>query len=261
MSFAEDKIDYIVNEYTIKNRSTYDIANEFGTYPNKINRILVKAGVELKDKVTAQKAAIDSGRYIHPTKGKKRSQETKIKISESIHNYWTNISEDERQKKVEKGKEQWNNMSDEQREELRKASGDAVRKASKEGSKIEHFIRESLIAAGYEVLFHKKGLILRDDFEVDLFVPLLKTVIEIDGPSHFFPIWGEENLNRHIRADSHKNGLLLSEGYVVIRVKYLRKNISQKHMRDIFSAILSVLKKIEEKFPDKDSRYIELEPK
>ena len=87
----------------------------------------------------------------------------------------------------------------------------------------------------------------------------LKTVIEIDGPAHFLPIWGEEALQKNIRSDAQKSGLILSGGYVMIRVKNISKTISQKIQRDMLNAIISHLEKIENKFPKKGKRYIEFE--
>ena len=95
--------------------------------------------------------------------------------------------------------------------------------------------------------------------EVDLFVPGLKTAIEIDGPAHFLPIWGEESLQKHIRADAQKAGMLINRGYVILRVKNLIKNISQKRMRDILNQVIDELEKIDKKFPSSAKRLIEIE--
>ena len=249
----------IVDMYTNEKLSTYAIAAKFDTYPNKIRRILLKYGIELNDRSTAQKQAIASGRTEHPTLGKPRSTKTKQKISESIFKLWKNLSEKDRQNRVDKAKEQWHNMSEAERDSLRKMASDAVRRAAKEGSKMENFLLDKLTEAGYDVIFHKTGLIPSENMEVDIFVPALNVAIEIDGPSHFLPIWGEENLNRHISADAHKSGLLLGSGFVVVRVKHLTKNLSEKHKRDVLEQLLQLLKKIEKKFPSPTKRYIELE--
>ncbi len=116
-----------------------------------------------------------------------------------------------------------------------------------------------MTGAGYDVIFHKKGLIPNENMEVDLFVPGIKTAIEIDGPAHFLPIWGEESLQKHIRADAEKAGMLINRGYVVLRVKNLIKNISQKRMRDILNQVIGELSKIENKFPPQSKRLIEIE--
>ncbi len=77
------KIDeeFVINKYA-DNESTYSIAKELGTYPKKIERILKKNNIKLRSKSESQKLALKAGRCEHPTKGKKRSEEKKINISE-----------------------------------------------------------------------------------------------------------------------------------------------------------------------------------
>lgn len=251
----------IVDMYVNQDISTYIIAKEFNTYPNKIRRIIKKNGYELKDKSEAQKIALKEGRSKHPTKGKKRRAETKEKISEGVYQYWQNLSEKERQKRVDQSRNQWNNMSEEERQDLREAAAIAVRQASQEGSKLEKFLYEALRKNNYNVIFHQQGLniVVNTDFEIDLFLPDVGVAIEIDGPAHFFPIWGQESLDKHVKSDAHKSGLLLSAGYIVIRVKHLSKNLSEKNKRDVYSAIITELEKIKKKKPTKHNRYIEVE--
>jgi very-short-patch-repair endonuclease len=255
----------IVDMYVEQDCSTYVIAKKYDTYPNKIRRLLIKNGVQLDDKSEAQKKALKSGRSKHPTEGTKRSEEVKTKISESVYTNWQNLTPEEREQRSEKAREQWNNMSLEERKALREAAAQAVREASKKGSKMERFLLDNLRSKGYNILFHQEGIIPNENLEIDLFVPELKTVIEIDGPSHFFPIWGETdvereaNLQRQIKSDAHKSGLLLAQGFVIIRIKHLARSLSQKHQRDALGAIVEALENIREKFPTKSKRYIELE--
>ena len=112
---------------------------------------------------------------------------------------------------------------------------------------------------GYEVIFHKRGLIANDKLEVDLFLPAMNIAIEIDGPAHFLPIWGEESLQRHIRSDAQKAGLLINRGFAVLRVKNIIRNLSQKNMRETLEAIVEQLVKIDKKFPPISKRLIEIE--
>ena len=249
----------VVNMYTKKDCSTYVIAKKYNTYPNKIRRILIRNGVTLNDKSEAQKKALAAGRSKHPTEGTIRSNETKVKISESIYKYWQKLSNTERQKRIVQAQIQWNNMTEDEKINLRQSAAEAVRRASKEGSKMEHFLLDKLRLRGYNILFHQTGLIPNNEMEIDLFVPELKVAIEIDGPAHFFPIWGQDNLQKHIKSDAHKSGLLLSQGFVVIRIKHLTKSLSEKHKRDVLEKLLEVLDNVKEEFPEKHKRYIELE--
>ena len=43
--------------------------------------------------------------------------------------------------------------------------------------------------------------------------------IEIDGPSHFLPVWGEDALKKNISYDQKKQGLILGRGLTLIRIK------------------------------------------
>ena len=257
--FSQKHKEFLINQYINEEKSTYEIAQELNTYPNKVRRALKSLGIALRDKSSAQSVAIASGRHEHPTKGKKRTESEKIAISDGMYSYWKEMDDEERDRRSELSKRQWANMSGEERETLRQMAAEAVRRASKEGSKIEKFLYESLTKEGYRAIFHKKGLIASDKLEVDIFIPELKTAIEIDGPAHFLPIWGEANLNRHIRADAVKAGLLINRGYVIIRVKNLIKNLSAKNMRDAFDILLVELKKVEENFPPLAKRLIEIE--
>lgn len=257
--FSQKHKEFLINQYINKKKSTYEIAQDLNTYPNKVRRALKSLGIELRDKSSAQTVAIASGRHEHPTKGKKRTELEKIAISDGMFSYWEDMDDDERSRRSELSKRQWANMSDEERQNLRQMAAEAVRRASKEGSKIEKFLYESLTKEGYRAIFHKRGLIVNDKLEVDIFIPELKTAVEIDGPAHFLPIWGETNLNRHIRSDAVKAGLLINRGYVIIRIKNLIKNLSAKNMRNVFGSLLTELKKIEEKFPPLAKRLVEIE--
>jgi len=258
-AFINKYKEFIIDQYTNHKKSTYEIAQELKTYPNKIRRALNTLGVELRDKSKAQTVAIQSGRHEHPTKGKKRTEAEKVAISNGMATYWDEMEESERERRSKISKKQWQEMSEEEKANLRKLAAEAVRKASKEGSKIEKFIYEGLTKAGYDVIFHKRGLVANDKLEVDLFVPSLKTAIEIDGPAHFLPIWGQENLERHIRADAQKAGLLINRGFVVLRVKNIIRNLSQKNMRETLAGVVEQLEKIEKEFPPITKRLIEIE--
>lgn len=257
--FLDVHKEFIVDQYVNHKKSTYEIAQEIGTYPNRVRRTLKTLGVELRDRSKAQTIAIESGRHEHPTKGKKRTEAERIAISNGMSSFWDQMADKERRRRSSLSKKQWEKMSEADKANLRKLAAEAVRKASKEGSKIEKFIYEGLTKAGRQVIFHRKGFLSNDRLEVDLFLPALKMAIEIDGPAHFLPIWGEANLQKHIRADAEKAGLLLSSGFVILRVKNVIRNLSSKNMRDALASVMNEVEKVEKKFPPKDKRLIEIE--
>ncbi len=258
----EDKA-YLQTEYWDNNKSTYAIAKDLAVTSTRVLNALKKQGIKRKTKSQAQKAALKSGRHPHPTEGTTHSAEVKRKISQSRVENWNNLTEEERQEYSElfssAAKKQWEDMSLEERSRRRKVALDGIREASKKGSKLENYIITTIRSNGYEIRPRLKTLIPNERLEVDMYLPQLKTVIEIDGPSHFLPIWGEKNLRRNQLADSNKNGLLLGSGFVIIRVKNVHMQLSQYVMRAVGENILELLTKLSKKFPKSSDRLIEIE--
>ena len=253
------KIDegYVIKQYQ-QNSSTYSIAKELGTYPKKIERILKKNGIALRTRSQAQANAIKTGRSKHPTKGEKRSEEEKNKISRGKELSWKNTSEEDREKFSQQAKERWEKIPADKKKEMMEKAGRALRIAAIEGSKAEKFLQKKLNEMGYDVVLHKKDLV-EGNFEIDLFLPELNTIIEIDGPQHFLPVFGEKKLQEVIKFDSIKNGLLVSKGFCVVRVRYLCKNMSRAVERKLWDLVSEQVGKIQDKFPTKSKRFIELE--
>ena len=249
----------IINLYEIEGKSTYELAEEVGTYPNKIRRILKKHGVSLKSRSEAQKNALEGGRAKHPTDGKIRTKSERIKISSSVHKYWKGMSDEEYQERVDGARERWYSMGESERSRISKMALEAIQRAGKEGSKLEKFLLEELTSEGYAVEFHRKGIIPNENLEIDLYIPDLKTIIEVDGPSHFLPIWGPEKLQKQIKSDAQKTGLILSKGYVIIRIKSMGDFISLSGKEKLKNTLRDRLKQIEKSFPKKSERYVEIE--
>lgn len=249
----------IVEMYVNENKSTYEIAEITKTYPNRIRRILIRHGINLKTKSEAQKNAIQNGTAIHPTHGKERTYTDKLKISRGLKNYWQTMSQELYDKRIEQSKNRWEKLSDNEKYNMTSAAIKAIQLAGKEGSKLEKFLRHELEQSGYTVEFHKKNLIPNTNLEIDLYIPEVKAIIEIDGPSHFFPIWGEEKLQKQIKADFDKAGLVLNKGYVVIRIKNISDSVSLATKEKLKLDIVTLLDNIKQSFPKKTERYIEIE--
>ena len=250
----------VIHMYNKKNMSTYEIAKVLDTYPNKIRRTLIKNGYELKDKSQAQKVALAEGRSSHPTKGKKRSKQEKVKISSSLVGYWEDMSDKERKRRSKMAKANWKSMTAQQKEDMRSKVIAAIQLAATNGSKLEQFFKKSLNDAVFAVNMHQM-IIPSENLEIDLYIPELKTIIEVDGPSHFLPIWGEEKLQKQINADLRKSGALLSKGYIVIRIKSLGQESLAKR-EEMSQEVIGHLNKIKEKFPRlpvRSKRFIEVE--
>jgi very-short-patch-repair endonuclease len=253
----EDIEAKVINLYEVGGHSTYEIAEMMETYPNKIRRILKKRGHKLKTRSEAQSSALRNGRSKHPTEGKERPLEQRLKISTSLIDYWSKIQKDEYDRRCAQAKANWANLTEQQKDSMRAKAITAIRAAATDGSKLERFIHERVEEAGYFVETHKM-LIPAEELEIDLLIPKLKTIIEVDGPSHFLPIWGEDKLQKQINADLRKSGVILSRGFVIIRVKSLGQETLAKK-EDLIAKVLHHIDGINISFPPESQRFIEVE--
>jgi very-short-patch-repair endonuclease len=251
----KQKKDILTQEYEINNKSFRDIADSYGTYANKVRRDAIKFNIKIRDKSEAQKNALSSGKAEHPTKGKIRSNEVKEKIGMSVMNAWDSLDQATMQQRKDKARQNWENLSEDVKENILREANSAVRQASKIGSKLEIYLFNSLLQDGYRVDFHKEQTLSNTKLQIDLFLPTLNTAIEVDGLSHFEPVWGHDTLSRNQGYDNKKTGLILGKGLVLIRIKQL-KDFSPSRAKVLYSELKTILENIKTKFPDSDHRNI-----
>ena len=257
------KIELLTNkawldeQYWDNKRSFADIAEELGTNRQRVRRAYLKLGGQVRNKSDAQRLALKESRAKHPTQGKKLSDETKLKISRSVVKYWDGLLESELEEISERAKAQCNAMTDEQKEELHKKAAEGIRRAAKEGSALEKDIHTHLIQNGFDARMHIEQLVMNTKLQMDLLVESHGTVIEIDGPSHFLPIWGDEQLAKSMRADAEKNGLLINAGFYVIRVKQMTCKMNLALVQDLVDKLVVELNNIQQ--GNTKNKLIELE--
>lgn len=234
----------IIEKYN-KGHSTYELATEYNTYPNRIRRLLKKSGIEIRDKSDAQKKALETGRSVPPTKGRERTQEEKLKISQSSVTHWQNMSAEEKAAYKELCKKRWENIPKEKLEAMRATANEKIRQAAIDGSKLEKEIQAMLAAAKIRFEPHKKNLVISSQkLEIDLYLPEYLTIIEVDGLSHFEPIWGEEHLEKQQEFDREKDGILLSKGFNIIRIHNTSNSLAISKLEDLKHKILDILEEI-----------------
>ena len=254
MKSEEEKI---LSMYQDKEWSTYQIAEKLNTYPNKVRRVLKKHGIVLRSSRDAQKNALKKGRASHPTKGQHMSETTKQKISESQGKVWDSLTEQEKQYRSKIGKKAWKEKSEEEKQAFIAQAHEAIRKSSRVGSKLEHFLLSELSSRKMRVEFHKEQWLQNQNLQVDLYLPEYRSVIEVDGPSHFKPVWGQENLEKNIKADQQKTGLVLGSGLIMIRIKQ-DQSLTQRFMRKTLENLLNLLDQIKQDYPKENERYFEI---
>jgi len=240
----ELKHKYIRDMYINQKKSFGIIAEELGTYANKIRRDAKRLNINIRNKSEAQKNALSQGVHNHPTKGKERKQSTKQKIGKSMIDSWSSLSDKELKNRKNKQKIAWEKIPSNKKQEMLKKANQAVRKASVLGSKLENFVLDKLINDGYRVDFHKEQVLSNTKLQLDLFLPTMGIAIEIDGPSHFLPVWGEEVLNKNKKYDQKKEGLIIGKGWKLIRI-IQTKDFSKTRATITYGKLLEVLKNID----------------
>jgi len=244
-------------EKLLETQTPRQIAKAYGMCHQTVRNHAKKMGIELLDRSAALKKSYELGRLKPPNNGP-MSEEMKQKIGQSVKENWDNQTEEQLASRSEKAKKNWEKKNPVEKEQMAKAAAKAIRKAAKEGSKTELYILEQLQYAGIPAQSHNTHRIANENLELDIYIPSLKTAIEINGVSHYEPIRGEDVLARQQKADKEKAGLLLGSGMCLINIKLLRKHVSQSYHRELFAALLMKLKEIEDNFPPPGKRLIEV---
>lgn len=238
---VELDLSYIIKQYQTNHRSAKQIADELNTYPNKILRMLTRAGIDIKSQSEVLKEKYDTGQKIAPMKGKSHSTESKTKIGLKLCDRYENLSDDEKKKLSEKSKKRWTDRSDETIMKMKERGIEKIQESAKIGSKLERFLFKKLKELKLPVQMHQ-NITENMNLEVDLLIG--KVAIEIQGPTHYEPIWGAEKLEKTVQADTEKVALLLKYGYSVIHYKHLTKRKSNSYYDKVADLIVEAYKKV-----------------
>lgn len=242
--YSVEGLKYLQDEYTTGKQSAVDIAKNYGTYANFIYRALRYHGIPRKDRSEVQKLLLSSGKKAHPTAGKEREPEVKRKIGTGVYKRNLKMSEEERQARIDKCRKNWYAKSEKTRKEYTDKSHKKTRIAGQLGSKFEKHIVAALLAHKFKLQIHHKMNFADSEMTIDIFMPHEGIVIEVDGPMHFAPIFGEKTLDEQIDRDLKKNQLLLSEGYAVIRIQNPKGYISTSFVEDFMDRFIPYIKEV-----------------
>lgn len=251
-------VEYLTEQYIVLQKSPTQIAEENNTYTNKVRRALIKFGFDMRDRGEAQSIALKTGRVQHPTKGKKQPKDTKDKIAKSLSDSIAKMPEKKKKEKAHKAKINWKNKTFEEKQDFAKRAVEGLHEAAKDGSKFEIFLREEIANAGFPLEFHKENLFSDNKMHVDIFIPSIKTVVEIDGPSHFLDIWGIDKLQKHQAKDLKKNGIVLAAKLNMLRVKNIHKSLSNFKMKEAAKKVIDALNHLKKTLSTK-GQYMEIE--
>jgi len=229
----------LINTLYHKDMHTWEeIAELCNCSRGKIRRLAQKFGIRSRTRSEAQELVIET--YGHPLEGTTRTIEEKQKISDSMGKHWDCLTQEQREHKSNISKDLWKNRDPEENKRIQQAGALSIHHASREGSKLEKYLAFELEKLNYKVELHKERHLKNQALQIDLFLPILGVAIEVDGPTHFKPVFGEDQLKRIQKSDRQKTGLILSAGLYFIRVKHLQK-LSYRFQRDTLAKIVTIL--------------------
>ena len=212
----------------VEKLSTYGAADELGCNQSHVVRLIAKFNkenpknpIKKRNKSEAQKNYIKRT-GTHQRTGTTHSDETREQISDSMKDVYDGPRGDEIREKIsQQRQEEWAAMSQAERaeilENLKKSSRE--RAMSGEGSNFENFLAEKLEEHGYSVEVRTKQYTPGQKFHVDIALPNEKIIIEVDGPTHWSAIYGDDELRKVQDKDSQKDKTLTSMGWNVLRVQ------------------------------------------
>lgn len=236
--------------------SVAEVAKKYKRSQSTVNRLFKKLGVKIRSASEAQKLALSSGRSKNPTAGIGHSTTAKVNMSEKAANRWARITDAEREKFKETARQRWAKLSESDKREMLRLAGVALKRVATEGSEIEQYLEQGLLGLNFMVQKHVKNF-MGGQYEIDILLKDEGVAVELDGPHHFLPIFGEERLEKTMKFDAAKNGTLISMGLSIIRVKCLYKNLTEKMKRDTLSLIVDTINKI--KSGEITSKLVEVE--
>lgn len=218
------------------------IASALGAPLATLSRFMKKNGITSRDKADAQKNYLKD--HEHQMSGKKHSATTKQKISKGLGEFWDKLSDDDKEELKRKiggaWRRKWQQMSDNDRRFMMESLSTKAKETQGQGSRLERFIAEELRKRGYTVEERSVNYTAGRQFEVDIALPKERIALEIDGPTHFLPIHGEEHLAQQQERDARKDELILGMGYNMVRIRDNNGPLSRVRIDRIEQAIKEI---------------------
>lgn len=218
------------------------VATKLGVPLASLSRFMKRNGIESRDKAQAQKNYLKD--HEHQMQGKKHSDSTKQKISKGLGEFWDKLSDEQRDELRKKiggaWRRKWQQMTDTERRTMMESLSTRAKETQGQGSRLERFVAEELRQRGYVVEERSVGYTAGKQFETDIALPKERIAIEIDGPTHFLPIHGEDHLRQQQERDARKDELINGAGLNMLRIRDNNGPLSQVRVDRIEQAIKEI---------------------
>lgn len=219
------------------------VATKLGVPLASLSRFMKRNGILSRDKAEAQKNYLKD--HDHQMRGKKHSDSTKQKISKGLGEFWDKLSDDDKEELKRKigsaWRRKWQQMSENERKTMMEGLSNRAKETQGQGSRLERYVAEELRKRGYTVEERSTNYTAGKQFEVDIALPKERIAIEIDGPTHFLPIHGEDHLKEQQERDARKDELVTGAGMNVLRIRDNNGPLSQVRIDRIEQAIREII--------------------
>lgn len=118
-----------------------------------------------------------------------------------------------------------------------------TRMIGKRTSKLERWLHDRLpeVFPGLKFLFNDKQTV---EGELDIYIPSLKLAVELNGPTHYFPIYGQDVLDKTKANDAYKRQVCKKNGIKLVELDVsdlmsLKSYKFTKYVNDVFDIVKS----------------------
>ena len=233
----------------VEKLSTYKVADELGCNQSHVVRLIQKFNkanpsnpIKKRNKSEAQKNYLKQT-GTHQRDGTTHSEDTKDAISDRMREFYDSDEGEAAKERIREFRQQeWAEKSDAEKtailEELKQAN--RAKMQSGEGSNFENYLAEQLTAHGLQVDQRTKAYTPGNKFHVDIALPNEKIIIEVDGPTHWQPIYGEVEMNKVIAKDGKKDAVLIANGWNILRVQDSSGSTTRARFKRVMDALDAV---------------------
>lgn len=253
----DKKTELEICEKYRNNFSTVQLSKEYGVSCPTISKILKKNGEEIRSRSDRQKVALQTGRS--PPLNRKWDKKRREKHSERMKKVYDSLPQEKIEEHREKSRIAYEQRSEEEKKRLTKLGSESSIRATKIGSKAERYLAAALKKNGYKIKFHCNNIFYGEKLQIDMMIPSIKVVIEVDGPTHYSKIFGVERLEKQRIADNRKNGLVMDHGFVMIRIRNDKKNFTDFFGERMANRVLEILEEIKREFPPREKRLFHID--
>ena len=233
----------------VEKLSTYKTAEVLGCNQSHVVRLIQKHNkanpdnpIKKRNKSEAQLNYLEQA-GTHQREGTTHSEDTKDAISDKMRVFYESDEGEAAKDRIREYRQQeWAEKTEAEKtailEDLKSAN--RAKMQSGEGSNFENYLAEQLTAEGYAPEQRTKTWTPGNKFHVDIALPQEKVIIEVDGPTHWSPIYGDAELQKVIAKDARKDAVLLSNGWNILRVQDSSGSTTRARYKRVLDALAEI---------------------